>query len=221
VLAQRVVAASWRLARAERIEAELFAEQWLAGTSLGVALARDGNGARAFDTLLRYRGVTLAELWRALRTLKALQAEQAAQMREVAAAAATPSPISQPNEVPIEPESRGNPDGIAPLRCADEPAPAPVARVSAPTAPVLPGDRPIACRKQPDERETCGNAGDCGRPSDRAEPWRGAPSPAEPAPPLRMELVQRGGAAALLAGTALVPTPGAGRRPAQDSGVPL
>ena len=38
-------------------------------------MIRDCNGARSFDTLLRYRGGTLAELWRALRTLKALQAE--------------------------------------------------------------------------------------------------------------------------------------------------
>ena len=65
VLARRVVAAAWRLARAERIEAELFAENMLDGTAgLGLALIRDCNNARAFDTLLRYRGGTLAELWR-------------------------------------------------------------------------------------------------------------------------------------------------------------
>ncbi|MGH8722887.1 MAG: hypothetical protein ACREU4_12935, partial [Burkholderiales bacterium] len=63
VLAQRVVAASWRLARAERLEAELFAQNMLDGRGLGLALIRDCNGARAFDTLLRYRGGTLAELW--------------------------------------------------------------------------------------------------------------------------------------------------------------
>jgi hypothetical protein len=45
---------------------------------LGPALIRDCNGARAFDTLLRYRGGTLAEFSRALRTLKALQIERAA-----------------------------------------------------------------------------------------------------------------------------------------------
>ncbi len=70
-LAQRVVAAVWRLSRAERLEADLFALNQLAGWSLGHALIRDGNGARSFDTLLRYRGGALAELWRALRTLKA------------------------------------------------------------------------------------------------------------------------------------------------------
>jgi hypothetical protein len=71
VLAQRVVAASWRLARAERIEAELFAREMhgaFGDVGLGLALIRDCNGARAFETLLRYRGGTLAELWRALRT---------------------------------------------------------------------------------------------------------------------------------------------------------
>jgi hypothetical protein len=78
VLARRIVAATWRLERAERIEAELFAQNISGTTSFGLAMIRDCNGARAFDTLLRYRGGTLAELWRALRTLKALQAEAAA-----------------------------------------------------------------------------------------------------------------------------------------------
>ena len=44
-LAQRVVAAVWRLERAERLEADLFAENQLAGWSLGHALIRDCNGA--------------------------------------------------------------------------------------------------------------------------------------------------------------------------------
>jgi hypothetical protein len=48
-LARRVVAATWRLERAERLEAELFAEEKLPGKSLALALIRDCNGARAFD----------------------------------------------------------------------------------------------------------------------------------------------------------------------------
>jgi hypothetical protein len=111
VLARRVVAATWRLERAERLEAELFAEERLPGRSLGLALIRDCNGARSFDTLLRYRGGTLAELWRALRTLKALQAEAASrphEMRDVAPAlppaphpsGPTPAPASEPAPVP-------------------------------------------------------------------------------------------------------------------------
>jgi hypothetical protein len=51
----------------------------------GIALIRDGNGTRSFETLLRYRGAALAEFWRALKTLKALQAEQAAVPVEPAA----------------------------------------------------------------------------------------------------------------------------------------
>jgi hypothetical protein len=79
VLARRVAVAAWRLARADRLEVELFAERRFANGSLANALIRDGNGTRSFETLLRYRGAAMAEFWRALRTLKALQAEQAAE----------------------------------------------------------------------------------------------------------------------------------------------
>src|SRR5918995_5402575 len=76
VLARRVAVAAWRLARADRIEIELFAERsWGADANSGLAMIRDGNGTRSFETLLRYRGAAMAEFWRALRTLKALQAE--------------------------------------------------------------------------------------------------------------------------------------------------
>ena len=77
MLARRVAVAAWRLARADRIEVELFEERRSADGGLGLALIRDGNGTRSFETLLRYRGAAMAEFWRALRTLKALQAEQA------------------------------------------------------------------------------------------------------------------------------------------------
>ena len=76
VLARRVAVAAWRLARADRIEVELFEERRSADGGLGLALIRDGHGPRSFETLLRYRGAAMAEFWRALRTLKALQAEQ-------------------------------------------------------------------------------------------------------------------------------------------------
>src|SRR5918996_876265 len=79
VLARRAAVAAWRLARADRIEADLFAERsWGADANPGLALIRDGNGTRSFETLLRYRGAAMAEFWRALKALKALQAEQAA-----------------------------------------------------------------------------------------------------------------------------------------------
>jgi hypothetical protein len=77
VLARRIALAAWRLARADRIEAELFEERRSADGGLGLAMVQDGNGTKWFETLLRYRGAAMAEFWRALRTLKALQAEQA------------------------------------------------------------------------------------------------------------------------------------------------
>jgi hypothetical protein len=85
VLARRVVVAAWRLARADRLETEVFAERSYGTASPGLALIRDGNGTRSFETLLRYRGAAMAELWRALKTLKALQAEQAARLEHAAA----------------------------------------------------------------------------------------------------------------------------------------
>jgi hypothetical protein len=183
-LAQRVVSAVWRLSRAERLEAELFARNHLAGGSLGLALIRDCNGARSFDTLLRYRGGTLAELWRALRTLKALQAERHAQ--EVRAAACT--------QRPDEPERRGNPDDSGrPGSQVDEPAgnPAlaslPGRRLPTPAAPAPGGPAP---RVQPIEPETRG------KPGPMPQSLRAASG----------QKSERG----LLAGTALVPLGGPG-----------
>ena len=77
VLARRIAVAAWRLARADCIEADLFQERSYGDAGSGLALIRDGNGTRSFETLLRYRGAAMAEFWRALRMLKALQAEQA------------------------------------------------------------------------------------------------------------------------------------------------
>ena len=59
VLARRVAVAAWRLARGgpdPHRTAELFEERRSADGGLGLALIRDGNGARSFETLLRYRG---------------------------------------------------------------------------------------------------------------------------------------------------------------------
>jgi len=126
LLAGRIARAAWRLERAERIEAELFVRHADRDRNLGLAMIRDGNGTRAFDTLLRYRGSALAELWRALRLLKALQAEAASPVREA-------SPGTAP-EKPIEPEGRANPGEIASLPAADEPE-APCRRADADAAP--------------------------------------------------------------------------------------
>jgi hypothetical protein len=100
MLARRIAVAVWRLARADRIEVELFEERHLPGGGLGLALIRDGNGTRSFETLLRYRGAAMAEFWRALRTLKALQAEQAATPMDASA----PRPEIARRFSPDEPE---------------------------------------------------------------------------------------------------------------------
>jgi hypothetical protein len=131
-LARRIAAAAWRVLRSDRIEAEIFEQERFGDRhDLGLALIRDGNGARAFPTLLRYRGAPQAEFWRALRTLKALQAEQAeATSRRVEEAGLEPVPAlvfepkharartgpaggesaraPQPVGEPNEPDERGN-----------------------------------------------------------------------------------------------------------------
>jgi hypothetical protein len=185
MLAQRVIAASWRLARAERLEAELFAQNMLDGRGLGLALIRDCNNARAFDTLLRYRGGTLAELWRALRTLKALQAEAAAPQAEIRVA--RPALEARAPAPPIEPEGRANPGDSG--RPSDR---------AGPQAEPGPGPAPLPHRPPTaGESASCVQAIGAGR---RERPARAAPRPFSP------EIVEQlGNTASLLAGTALVP----------------
>ena len=155
LLAGRIARAAWRLERAERIEAELFARDMGRG-DLGLVLVRDGHGARAFDTLLRYRGTALAELWRALRLLKALQAE--------------PAPDSQAPascKEPIEPEARRIPGETVPMPAADEheanlpgqPGADDDAPGSAADEPA-PRERPPARREDPIEPEVLRNPGE-------------------------------------------------------------
>jgi hypothetical protein len=208
LLAQRVAAAAWRLGRAEQIETQLFTEHRVVGEGrrLGLAFIRDCNGARAFDTLLRYRGGTLAELWRALRTLKALQAEAAqAPMREVAGAGPAVLPAT-----PTEPagcRNPGAPPGAAgpvapPVRPA---AAAPAAAAPAPAVPsCLPAPTPTA---RPDEPQSPRNPYDLGRDSGRTDP-SGGPSPAPAWPgaasaPLPNQSAALNRSPSLLAGTAL------------------
>jgi hypothetical protein len=142
LLARRLVAAAWRLERADRIERELLAlraERDERGYGrLGLALVRDGNGSRSLDTLLRYRGAAMAELWRALRALKALQAQMADEVCDAADEACdAPEPLPLPQAdadgeavglaeaalcgQPSEPEARANPGEIAPAPPAAEP----------------------------------------------------------------------------------------------------
>ena len=115
VLVRRVAMAAWRLARADRMEVELFEERRWEDAGVGMALIRDGNGTRSFETLMRYRGAAMAEFWRALSTLKALQAEARA---DAAAAAEVPElpaappalvdvPRLRPAARPEDPHRRG------------------------------------------------------------------------------------------------------------------
>jgi hypothetical protein len=136
LLARRVAAAAWRLERADRMEAEVFEQQGRGDGDLGLALIRDCNGARAFPTLLRYRGAALAEFWRALKALKALQAEaealspgREAEPAPVLTLEPRPARIA-PHGSPKEPEHRSE-------RGETELAPppgGPVARAAARTA---------------------------------------------------------------------------------------
>ena len=125
VLVRRVAMAAWRLARADRMEVELFEERRWEDAGVGMALIRDGNGTRSFETLMRYRGAAMAEFWRALKTLKALQAEARA---DAAAAAEVPElPAAPPALVDVprlrpaaRPEDRPSPRTErtrAPPRC--------------------------------------------------------------------------------------------------------
>jgi hypothetical protein len=122
VVARRVAVAAWRLARADRMEVELFEERRWEDAGVGMALIRDGNGTRSFETLLRYRSAALAEFMRALKTLKALQAERAAEQaagadraREISAtqlAARPPRPAAR--RAPAEPRGPNEPEHRAP-----------------------------------------------------------------------------------------------------------
>jgi hypothetical protein len=178
LLAQRVVAAAWRLTRAERIEAQLFARM-MEGGNMGLALIRDGNNAGAFDTLLRYRGGTLAEFWRALRTLKALQAEGHAQQVHEAARTRRPD----------EPEHPRNPgEWGRPGNQVNEPAGNPALAWLPPWPFPAPAPAP-------------GGPAPCVQPIEPE--MRGKPGPAPRSP--RAEIGQKSQNASLLAGTALVP----------------
>jgi hypothetical protein len=147
VLAQRVVSAAWRLLRADRMEAEVLAEGRFRDGGLGLALIRDGNGARVLPTLLRYRGAALAELMRCLRTLQALQAET----RAASLPAAPPARRRARNEPETIPQSNRL------TRVAAEPPAAPdhrrpAARPAPPTAPTPGPTRESPAGQRPDLR---------------------------------------------------------------------
>lgn len=74
LLASRLAIAAWRMNRADRIEADLFAPNNVSPTAtLADKIVRDRHGPQAIDCLIRYRGTTQAEFWRALAALRAIQ----------------------------------------------------------------------------------------------------------------------------------------------------
>jgi hypothetical protein len=139
------------LDRAERLQVELFAERLLAvpDGGPGLALIRDGNGTRSFETLLRYRGAAQAEFMRSLRMLKALQAEQAGR--------------------PVRPAALGKARAPGALL-----RPAAIAPILAAAAI----DRPASHHSSPIEPESCRNARKSAPPNDRASPSGSNPRPA-------------------------------------------
>jgi hypothetical protein len=135
LLAGRIVRAAWRLERAERIEAELFENQMRGDSDLALAVIRDGHGTRSFDTLLRYRGSALAELFRAVRMLKALQDE--------ARTIVVPEPARPQRK---EPNARTNAGVLPPSATVGSAAPH---ERTAPGAALPPRDRAVVPRDQP------------------------------------------------------------------------
>jgi hypothetical protein len=101
-LVARIAIAAWRARRADRLEAALLGRH-LAGSddaeaALGNGLIRDGHGPRALETLLRYRGSVLAEMFRSLAALKALQAEAASLVDITLEALAPPATTERTQE---------------------------------------------------------------------------------------------------------------------------
>jgi hypothetical protein len=138
VLARRVAVAAWRLARADRMEVELFEERRWEDAGVGMALIRDGNGTKSFETLMRYRSAAMAEFMRALKTLKALQAQQAQEQ----AAGALERPASRPAARVSRPVGPNEPKRGAAPRLAYVPPEPPAAApaLHEPAAPWLPNE---------------------------------------------------------------------------------
>ena len=177
-LAARVAMAAWRMQRVDRLEAEILDERAFgrdrSAGDLALALTRDGNGARVFDTALRYRGSVLAELWRALRALKALQAEACLSSIQPRAARPAPPTEARPararatcGQRPNEPEA-----ALATAVCEPEPMAA---------APLRFPARSMAARGA-DSAAFTGEAG-CPRPAATERTRAGGPAAATSAQP--------------------------------------
>ncbi|MGH6899739.1 MAG: hypothetical protein ACREJ5_24850, partial [Geminicoccaceae bacterium] len=158
---QRIARAAWRLERAERLEVELFEEHHIPTGTRGLALIRDGNGTRSFDTLLRYRGAASAELMRALRTLKALQAEAAMPLRAAGPAAVLTFEPKRTRGTAIGP-NRGGAEGAAREKNPNEPKPCSRPGDPVPAGPPWQGPEQRSAGPapvRPNEPEAGGNPG--------------------------------------------------------------
>ncbi len=127
LLVHRLVAAAWRLARADRLEFGLLTGDG-ALESPGRVLVRDGRAAGVFATLVRYRGGAQAEFFRTLKALRALQAEAAQAAAGVAAEVAPDDaklrsnrPESGANGARNEPDARAIGQQCATKAPANEP----------------------------------------------------------------------------------------------------
>jgi hypothetical protein len=81
LLAHRLIAAAWRLQRADRLEFDLFCTS--NALDDGRRLLRDHGAVRAFPTLVRYRSAAQTEFFRTLRALEAVQTKAARNEVEV------------------------------------------------------------------------------------------------------------------------------------------
>jgi hypothetical protein len=170
MLARRVAVAAWRLERADRLEAEVLEVRSHDGASAGVALIRDGNGTRAFETLLRYRGAAMAEFWRALRTLKALQAEQAAGADALEVPPRAPARLAS-RPLPNEPERPSEPAPERPLEYVMPAVPAPGHALHEPAAPWTPNEPDAAPQSDADGAIASTRSGDASAPRIPRVAW--------------------------------------------------
>jgi hypothetical protein len=116
-LAARIVSTSWRARRARPFGGgaplgRYLAEVWRSDrgdpqVALGFGLTRDGNGPRALDTVARYLGAVLAELFRSPTAFGARQAQ--AKRVPAASPALLESTCAKTKRIP----ERGQNNGLA------------------------------------------------------------------------------------------------------------
>jgi hypothetical protein len=108
LLTSRLAIAAWRMSRADRIEADLLAPtNGNRAANLGEKITRDRHGPQAIDCLIRYRGSTQSEFWRALAALRAIQSQKAEAILKGEAPAANAAPkrainIDHPHYIEIQ-----------------------------------------------------------------------------------------------------------------------